>query len=190
MKPILFNTQMILSILEGRKSQTRRAVKPQPEEGITLLGPEMYNPGLEDKDGELYPGSEVFGVYTADGEFGVKCKYQIGDVLWVKELHYRYGRWKKNGISKTGKQKWLFLPNKQFTEVRYFDNPPAKIEKNSFQGTGWYKRNSLFMPREACRLFLEVTGIRVERLQDISEQDVISEGVLSGVEFNQAYYFD
>src|SRR5258707_7546942 len=82
-RPILFSEGMIKAILEGRKTQTRRVMKPQPEEG-TLYGPEWYNPEMEDKDGELYPGPEIFGVYTE--EWGLKFPYGApGDRLWVRE---------------------------------------------------------------------------------------------------------
>jgi hypothetical protein len=154
MKPILFQTEMIRAILEGRKTQTRRIIKPQPEEDIKLIGPEMYNPALADKNGFLYPGPEVFGVYTYDGEFGVKFPYgKVGDVLWVRET------WR--GIEQeTGGFRYEY---KATEKINLVDK--------------W--KPSIFMPREAARIFLEVTDLRVERVRDISEEDARAEGVSS-----------
>lgn len=153
--PILFSTPMVQAILEGRKNQTRRVVKPQP----SITGVSAFN------DGE-HPQ--------------MKCPYgQPGDVLWVRETYYAYGRWVKNGLTKSGKQKYKF---DDFTTLsgrsyKYEDCKPAFVKTGKKNETGWYKRPSLFMPKEACRLFLQIKNIRVERLQDISEEDAKAEGV-------------
>ena len=145
--PILFTTENVKNILENRKSQTRRVIKH----------PESYE-------------------HIRECDFC--CPYgQVGDRLWVKETHYRFGHWSKNGFSKTGKQKWLFKANDK--EVRYFDNPPTENlhslgEKNA---VGWFKRSSLFLPRWASRITLEITEIRVQRVQEISLEDAEAEGV-------------
>lgn len=165
-KPILFSTPMVQAILEGRKTQTRRIIKPQPD----ARGLRTTNVLFED-----YHGKEI------------KPKYQIGDILYVKEMHYMYGRWVKNGYTKTGKQAYEFVRDNQFREIRYFDNPPEKIEKNSFRGTGWYKRNSLFMSLSSARIFLEVTNVGVEKVQNISEGDAVEEG-LKLIQMSE-YYF-
>ena len=82
-RPILFSSSMVRAILNGSKSQTRRVIKPQPDESIQVG---HYHPALVDKDGEQYPGDEVFGAYTEDGEYAWKCPYgQVGDRLWVRE---------------------------------------------------------------------------------------------------------
>lgn len=172
-KPILFSTDMVKAIISGRKTQTRRVVKFP-----------------KDFDGKNIYQNGQFGLKYSSNEFEgcvhrLYPKYEIGDIIWVRELHYRYGKWVKNGTTKKGKQKWLFAPGKQFTEVRYFDNPPNKLEKNSNRSIGWYKRSSLFMPKEACRLFLEVTDIRAERLQDISFENAAAEGIEQG---DNGYY--
>jgi hypothetical protein len=60
---------------------------------------------------------------------------------------------------------------------RYHDNPPTRTHRGHSETIGWYKRNSLFMPRDACRIYLEITNVRCEKLQDISENDAIAEGV-------------
>jgi len=106
------------------------------------------------------------------------CPYgKSGDVLWVREMHYSYGCWVKDGLTKTGKQKWKFKPDDSFETVRYFDDPPNKIEENSYRGTGWYKRLARFMFRKHSRIFLKVTDIHVECLHDISQEDAVAEGI-------------
>jgi hypothetical protein len=174
--PILFKPEMVQAILEGRKTMTRRVVKLK-----NILSPKSIHKDGSGKGWVAWSPRKVSAEETArlyPGEDGFKCPYgQPGDVLWVRETHYRYGSWFKNGVSKTGKQKWKFVVDKNFPNIRYTDNPPEKIEKANYHGTGWHKRNSLFMPKEACRLFLKITNIRVERLQDISEADAWAEGV-------------
>jgi hypothetical protein len=170
-KPILFSTPMIRAILEGRKSQTRRIIKfPN---GIFNETPYCLSATF---DGEL-----LFGGAGSMGEcfakVTVKTKYKPGDILWVKEMFYAYGIWLRNGYTKSGKQKWRFLDTTFAGEYRYFDNLPAEVLPNSERDVnGWFKRNSLFMPYKACRIRLEVINDKVERLNDISEEDAIAEG--------------
>jgi len=135
-RPVLFSGPMVRAILEGRKSQTRRVVKPQPPHGIKSV----YAPITRD------PGNWQ-GVASDDliGWYG-RCPYGIpGDRLWVRETFQRARggfQYRADGIT----------------------TPRA-----------W--KPSIFMPRTASRITLEVTGVRVERLQDISEKDARAEGV-------------
>ena len=92
--PILFKTEMVRAILDGRKTQTRRILKPQPDLGMSEferyshIEVGFYNPVVIDKYGNEQPGDEIFGAYTDDGEWGWKCSYgQVGDRLWVKETY-------------------------------------------------------------------------------------------------------
>jgi hypothetical protein len=166
MKPILFSTPMVQAILAGTKSQTRRIVPEYLQ---------IYNTVTK----HITSGEFDFHFDGGVGQY-VKPKYQPGDILYTKEAYYAYGYWETKGVTKTGKPKKVFiditLPD--FDYLYLTGSPtPEKIETGMTNQIGWYKRNSLFMPREACRLFLEITDIRVERLQDISEEDAISEGV-------------
>lgn len=165
---------MVRAILEERKTMTRRIAQRQPN----FQYPGNYERGMvyHESDGQVI-GTVGFGAACEQHNFGKFPYGGVGDVLWVREEHYRYGQWKKNGLTKTGRQKWKFCPDSQFNEVRYFDNAPLVIEKNSHRATGWYKRLARFMPRSACRLFLEITDFRAERLQEISEADAKAEGV-------------
>lgn len=154
--PILFSTPMVQAILNGTKTQTRRVLKPQPH----MLNIFTDEPILQ--DGTV-----------------IKCPYgKVGDLLYVRETFYALGHWKKNGLTKTGKQKWKFIDSGKVWF--YEDHKPATIRKNSYRKLGFYKRNSLFMPKAAARLWLQITGIRVERLQAITETDAKAEGIEIG----------
>jgi len=161
-RPILFNDAMVRAILEGRKTQTRRALNPQPlDEYGRLLGPELYSPTVIDRYGCEQPGPEVFGAYTEDGDFGIKCPYgKPGDRLWVRENFLQLMR----GEVAAGDVKYLATEDPRSTAT------PRNI------GFWWRKRPSIHMPRWASRITLEITGVRVERLQDISEADAKAEG--------------
>ena len=159
-KPILFSGPMIRALLDGRKTQTRRVLKPQPpkdeygDDYITRLnGPEWYEPAVVDKYGDEVPGKPIWGVYDELGEWGAPVPYMPGDLLWVREKAY-YG------------------PNR----IAYAaDNVPIG-GRDRVEGWG-PARSSIHMPRWASRLTLEVTAVRVQRLQEISIEDARAEGV-------------
>jgi len=169
--PVLFKGEMVRAILEGRKTQTRRAVKVQPPPECI----EISNCG----GGEFDMLHYVAMGRTQRGHIGfIKCPYgKPGDRLWVKESHFLLGRWEMNGKTKTGKDKWRFFPF-QAGGVLFPENKPKTVRPNTYRRNGWYKRNSLFMPRWASRITLEITGIRVERLDRISDDDALAEGIL------------
>ena len=140
MRPIIFSGPMVMAILEGRKTQTRRVIKPQP----TGTEP-TYNPShfLPDR-GWYFKGCGVS-----------KPRYQPGDILWVRET------WCKNENPKSN----------NFNGYEY----RAEYEGAMCQDLITWKP-STFMPKAAARIFLRVTGVRVERLQEISGEDCMKEG--------------
>ena len=144
-KPILFNTEMVRAILDGRKTQTRRLVK-----GIPLYEPYFEvvdgKPMICDDNGDWHPAEDY-------------SRIQPGDVLWVRET------W--NGL-RTGNPKIGYHTTYWYKADDQDENPDDK----------WLP--SIHMPREAARLFLRVTGVQVERLQDISEDDALAEGANAG----------
>lgn len=149
--PILFSTPMVEAILEGRKTMTRRTLKKQPNEnGVSF----MKNPPLDWE--QVYKEQwKPWKIETEEGEsISLNCPYgQIGDVLWVRET------WQPNSTP-TG---WPF-------------HYKAKNDTfNQPENEKW--KPSIFMPKAACRIFLEITDVRVERLQDITEHDAVAEGV-------------
>lgn len=163
--PILFSTPMVSAILEGRKTQTRRVVKEPVldllKQGLTLK--DDYENG---NTGEIIPIKQL-------------CPYgQPGDRLWVRETHYLFGYWIQDGATKTGKPKWRFVCDKS-KGAMFVDNPPPVVCTRRDQ-SGWFKRPSIHMPRWACRTVLENRGVRMQRLQDISAQDILAEGCDNG----------
>lgn len=135
MKPILFNTEMVRAILDGRKTVTRRVVKPQPESRPTPM-----------KKDSCWPGC-----FAIQGTAKViRPPYQPGDTLWVRET------WAKSMAG---------------TFMYQADDKAIMVER-------W--RPSIHMPREAARLFLRVTGVRVERLKDIDGHGILKEGIDNG----------
>lgn len=169
-RPILFSAPMVRAILDGSKTQTRRIGKIQCPEW-TELGVEHVTHATN--------GLEAVATYAAFPNRGTArwgicaCPYGVaGDRLWVKETHWRYGRWVKNGKTKSGRQAWTFKPAAKEDTVLYVHGPkPRRTE------LGWHKRPSIFMPRWASRITLEITKVRVERLKDISADDAKAEGV-------------
>lgn len=157
MKPILFNTEMVRAILDGRKTVTRRAVKPQPEGELIPM-----------PDGSCWPG--YFG--EADSPRVMRPPYFIGDKLYVREtwaLHSCNDRLPPS------------IPCKK-TEIGRDCYIYRADDMNGKTPCGVYPSPhlwspSIHMPKEAARLFLRVTGVRVERLQDITEEQAIQEGV-------------
>jgi len=171
-RPILFSPGMSLAVRENRKTQTRRSVKIDQTKYVA--------------DGVWRSGDEyiahLFMDYDACHQAKIKCPYgEVGDLLWVREEHYRFGHWRAlPGMkTKTGKQKWAFIADTD--EVRYCDNPPTLSMKSRHPTNHavpmWHKRLARFMPRSLCRTTLEITEIRIERLWDISEADVEAEGI-------------
>lgn len=157
--PILFATDMVKSILNGTKTQTRRIIKSK--ETLT-----EYEGVLENKNFPFWEeeklGKHLF--HTEDGEFLTKPKCDVGDVFWVRETFCEM-------YDTEDHQELEGNPIETFDMgigYKADGKPEHKYDK-------W--KPSIFMPRSACRIFLEVTNVRVERLQDISEEDSKDEGI-------------
>ena len=164
--PILFSGAMVRAILDGRKTQTRRVVKPQPDEVFERSG-----------DVLLAWGEEARSV-------SVQCPYGApGDLLWVRETHaYIWPAPVDNGMVYDDEHPEGRPIRRDECEVEYRadtgnaypgDWPPEDARGNS-EAPKWSP--SIFMPRWASRLTLRVTDVRVERLQSISEADAEAEG--------------
>ena len=157
--PILFTPKNAKSSRDGSKTQTRRVLKPQPKRFAEYC---YTNPK---------------GYLVFEDQTKVKCQYKVGYQLWVKETYYLFGRWVKNGWTGTGKQKYRFQYERNI-KVYFPDDPPPYITNNKVKNKyGYFKRPSIFMPRWASRITLEIIDIRVERLKDINEPtDIDKEG--------------
>jgi hypothetical protein len=150
-RPIPFKGEMVRARLDGRKTQTRRVMKVQPWPD-SLVTVEHYHPTVINRHGDMQPGKEIFGAHWDDGEFGLRCPYgPPGDTLWVRET-------------------WAPLPGCVVLNVAFY----RADTKAAPEDVRW--RPSIHMPRWASRITLRITDIRVERLQDISEDDARAEG--------------
>lgn len=160
--PILFSAPTVPAILEGRKTQTRRVVK-HPEFHGCMTGD--------------CPHVEQEFCDVALFEFAQKdCPYgQPGDRLWVREQYWAGGKWAPNGLTATGRKKWRFVP--VGGSLRFQENPPKQPAKRDGE-CGWVYRHARYMPKAHSRITLEITDVRVQRVQEISAADAEAEGVL------------
>jgi len=172
-KPILFCGEMVKAVMDGRKTQTRRIVKRQPDKA-------WRNDGLGSISFAAWPYSMYVGFWQ--GPCGhkaelLKCPYGApGDELWVRETHWLWGRWYKNGFNEAGKQKWTFrhLEGHAASQQVYYSatkDPHPEMRGATRESVGYHKRPSIFMPRWASRIQLRVTDVWVERVQEISGAD-------------------
>ena len=155
-KPILFNTEMVRAILDGRKTCTRRVIKPQPQSRLCYtyagshkgcIGKWTYpNRGAHEFWGEEYKLPENI----KDEELSKQWNppYHTDDILYARET------WKK-------------APNGYFYYEDWQRNDIADVTK-------W--KPSIYMPKDAARIWLKVTDVRVERLQDMTDDDAEAEG--------------
>lgn len=158
-RPILFNTEMVRAILDGRKTQTRRIIKDSWLQSIDFskLSNIMNSPPFL-KDEKWY--YELQTAVDDTGYYEMKMPCNIGDMLWVRETFAR-----RTGVPK----KW----NEDVKKIGYKASP--EMFKYEETWTTW--KPSIHMPREAARIFLRVTDVKAERLQDITEEDAEKEGI-------------
>ena len=160
-RPIIMSTEMVKTILDGRKTQTRRVVKDkhysrwQIDNGIPHNGQDSI---VVDADGEtIIPISYLKVIYDeqADRVGGrIFCPYgSVGDRLWVKET-------------------WVEQSGDIYFKADWGEDKPVSMVCDNIK---W--RSPLFMPRWASRIILEITEVRAERLQNITEQDAVDESM-------------
>ena len=167
-RPILFSAPMVRAILDGSKTQTRRVapisdliITPHPKDMVTW-GVRFTKPikGVLSS----YSGGKLSDDQARSIIASQFCPYgQVGDRLWVKETHLNW--WKINPGDPNG--------DRIFSHVAAFAADGDELQP----GEKWIP--SIYMLRAASRITLEITGVRVERLQDISEEDARAEGFLN-----------
>ncbi len=159
MKPILFNTDMVKAILDGRKSCTRRIVKSQQLVGLL---PDKCKNGvpeefLKEKKFMFKPYCNMTDIELINTAY--KAPYQLGDILYVRET-------------------WCGLPVNEAGHFRghpiYYYRADGDLRPEGWRGA-WHP--SIHMPKEAARIWLKVTDVRVERLQEITTNQIEQEGV-------------
>lgn len=162
-RPILFNGDMVRAILEGRKTQTRRIIKVQPESDIFGLRyiTESSNPKNEGK--YFWSINYATGIKEKSDLFSCPGG-KVGDRLWVREAFAivpRTAYAMSDGVQQT------INPDDPYNTAIY----RAGWERSAPR---WIP--SIHMPRWACRIQLEITDIRIQRLLDIPHDDAIAEG--------------
>ena len=168
-RPIPFNAPMVRAVLAGTKAQTRRVVKRQPRNDPAKHHPiEPYNNGRGGWNWVL----AATGHGTGDP---FRCPYgQPGDRLWVREAF----------IHEPADYCWeasVSIPCRPATTVYRADH------LGDTRGAGWSP--SIHMPRALSRITLEVTGVRVERLQGISTADCWAEGIASSPDVDPVHEY-
>lgn len=154
---MLFSAPMVRALLAGTKTQARWIIKPQPSEIVTSAGVMSRSDfGVLDEWTWLSGYPRDCNTWGYEGDFKIGRK--AGDRVWVRET------WK---------------PHSTFAGWKPRDVPQSKVfysadDRYAPSNTPWVP--SIFMPRWASRITLDVTEVRVERLQDISEEDAIAEG--------------
>jgi hypothetical protein len=165
-RPILFSGAMVRALLRDMdpKTQTRRVVKGF---ALDLLQPDNFTPE-----------------YVALPENDLSPYGFAGDRLWVKETFVAFGRWETRFNAKKARDEWHFIDMTIESGFAYrFQGADPDARRLTGALLTWHTRPSIFMPRAASRITLEVTGVRVERLQRISANDARAEGI----EFCDAY---
>lgn len=175
-RPILFSGPMVRAILDGRKTQTRRIVKPNHLEMVEAV--------------LVTNGQWVFETldYSLTTPYG-----KPGDSLWVRES-WRIGAWNEYGefcidyiADNSARKEWLrCYDGDMFERLQMQSTDDCDKSDIKMVDGGWtWKpgespcrvRPSIHMPRWASRITLDITGVRVERLQDISKEDAMAEGL-------------
>jgi hypothetical protein len=174
-KPILSSALMVQGIIEGRTTQTRRVIKHKyPFHNA----PTSWRPYDCEIDGSSAYVKMKFG-FESEDEF-VRCPYpKPGGCLWVRETWAELGWWDGDVPVHT-----IEDPNGLERHIIYYEECPGfewrdddgfqLLRKDGSEASCW--KPSIFMPRWASRITLRIFEIRVERLQDITEEDAISEG--------------
>lgn len=169
-KPILFNTEMVRTILDGRKDATRRIVKGFiPDDavwGYTAFTPKGY--------------ISCRGTFADGyGEKFFKLPCEPGDILYVRESVFQgVGRY----LDVSGETVCVLTNDFEY----YADGLHEKDHwKDKYENTWMNRRPSIHMPKEAARIWLKVTDVRVERLKDMTNNDALKEGA-EGVKCNHA----
>lgn len=200
-KPILFSGPMVLALLDGRKTQTRRVINPQPRPDTYEVTPSLRGPAWWDA---------CYRTDTSSGADWIKLPYAVGTKLWVREAWGFQGtRWVGGDDFETylvryhadGQEVETQHPVDRRDEYFPNQNVPAFEEiadaydrevANASWLADWWKRkrkvSPIYMPRWASRMTLIVTEVRIERLQDIGELDAKAEGPAQHPDWPDTYH--
>jgi hypothetical protein len=162
-RPILFSTPMVQALLDGRKTQTRRVMK-------------FSEFGISDTPGYDWHFRDKRALWQDQTHARMlsRCPYgQVGDQLWVRETFLADERDSTLAVMAVDGFCVGKPPTDKFKDVGTYADVGSLLQVGF-----WAKKPSIHMPRWASRITLEITGVRLERLQDISESDAMAEGII------------
>ncbi len=158
--PILFKTEMVQALLAGRKTMIRRIIKQKSNVCMFCGCTDNNCKVCIERTGEpcyWINDEKTICSACAEDKSTNKAKYQIGDLLWVRET-------------------WMQNPN-----IEIFPEEPmrykASASKQYVEEWAGYWKPSIYMPKEAARIWLRVINVKCERLQDITADDAVKEGI-------------
>lgn len=164
--PILFSTPMVVALINERKTMTRRIVKIQPTFNEFNIEPHDSRGFVQKKQVGVNPDKfEVIQQWLCP--FG-----NIGDILWVRETYCFVSLEHAHDLLEGVKDR---------NQIIYKASVHDDWMKYAKEKYGYKWKPCIHMPKEACRLFVEITNIRIERLQEIGEQDAVKEGISNNV---------
>lgn len=153
---------MVQAILDDRKRQTRRIVRPQPVDAAICAGKLLDTTGHHDK-------KDIGKIAFTDLDYKyaqyVKLPFEKGDIMYVRET------WFKNYYHEYGK--YFYRADGETIQIPLIYGGTSEFSRTD--GLRW--KPSIHMPREAARIFLRVTDIQIERIQDITDESMIGEGI-------------
>lgn len=174
-KPILFNTEMVKAILEGRKTVTRRCVKYKYDNTEMRMYTDKYGTRLieiqRDVEGETHGKNPNGSTWHKLLPYIEKMPpFKKGDILYVRESVFQgVGHY----LDVSGETVSVLTYEFEY----YADGLHEKDHwKDKYERTWMHRRPSIHMPKEAARIFLKVKAVRVEQLQDITPEQVVCEG--------------
>jgi len=178
--PILFSGPMVRAILDGSKTQTRRVVTLRNSIRSACRRDWPYDLGRAWRDQGFGDGEYLHVPFcspeddwsheTAERWY---CRWSVGDSLWVRECWWQRA---EDGVIIFDVDGALSFDQTSLAHRMGIGNVPCPGDRD-YARDGFRKRQSIHMPRWASRITLEITGVRVQRLQDITEEDAIAEGV-------------
>lgn len=180
-RPIIFSSSMVKAILEGRKTQTRLIIKLPHNNPLGVWEATTFGgPGTYTKDGQPYP--ERAAIWHTRTGTTIVPPYAVGDLLWVREACALWMNPEGKVVlppDGEGPAYRASMTDAEWRALRHDQRVMAGIACGATdRSTGnWAVRPSIHMPRWASRITLEVTAVKVERLQEISEQDAKAEGI-------------
>lgn len=183
-RPIIFSPPMVSAILNGKKTVTRRIVKSPGRVAARHDTPRHSGSGE--------PAVET-SVETSHEFTQQTCPYgQPGGRLWLKESFYAFGHWQNRFNQEHQRKEWHFIDQThasghdyQFTEPAGYVKQPRADDRPA-----WWLRPSLFMPRRASRIDLEIVNVHMERLRDITDEQAQAEGFSPLHDGMQGYYLN